>query len=85
MVDKNRDHNNSAMMQDGQGKVAEDPADTITDQEETKQYLSLAGMGPQDDSFPVDRSRSIFELIDERKYSSSIMDVSYTPILFDKK
>ena len=32
-------------------------------------YLSLAGMGPQDDSnLPVDRTRSIFELIDESKF-----------------
>lgn len=35
---------------------------------ETMNYLSLAGMAPEDDhQYPVDRSRSIFELIDERK------------------
>ena len=34
---------------------------------ETMNYLSLAGMAPEDEYYPVDRSRSIFELIDERK------------------
>ncbi len=38
--------------------------------EETIAYLSLAGMTPEGgDQYPVDRSRSIFELIDERKFS----------------
>ena len=37
-----------------------------TDTMETMNYLSLAGMAPEEE-YPVDRSRSIFELIDERK------------------
>jgi len=32
-------------------------------------YLSLVNMGPEE-SYPVDRSRSIFDLMDERKFIS---------------
>lgn len=35
--------------------------------QETMDYLSLVNMGPEE-SYPVDRSRSIFDLMDERKY-----------------
>ena len=36
------------------------------DQQEAMEYLSLVNMGPEE-SHPVDRSRSIFDLMDERK------------------
>jgi len=38
--------------------------------QETLDYLSLAEIGPEEDLYPVDRSRSIFELIDESKSTS---------------
>lgn len=33
--------------------------------QETMDYLSMVNMGPEE-SYPVDRSRSIFDLMDER-------------------
>ena len=40
--------------------------DNETSAQETMDYLSLVNMGPEE-SYPVDRSRSIFDLMDERK------------------
>ena len=52
---------------DDEGSFAETSQDV---RQETLDYLSLAGMTPEGvvDQYPVDRTRSIFELIDERKW-----------------
>ena len=53
--------------QNGSSSFAEDENNN---RQETLDYLQLAGISPQEE-YPVDRSRSIFELIDERKYPAN--------------
>ena len=67
---------NVSMSMDGPATIDDEQLDNI--QQETMNYLSLAGMAPEEE-YPVDRSRSIFELIDERKCLKVI--IMFLPLL----